>query len=358
MLEQHLLRQRLLEEVFDLGGNFRPDKSKALKTRLMSYLKDEGYDPQISDALAILEIDIIESEQNDFEASQELAIPILERLSDLDKWNLFDFRIFAAVVDYADTYDQVLFLAEEALQRLEEYSHEGLYTSIKLCIHVNITHRLLRTKYFDEIDPVSLDRLEGIFSGHFNSVMAICETRHFPLHKAMVMIRKGLFYKDYALANEGFLYLKASGEDELYKSMQDEVKEYKLYVDELKSSKKEFDFVVGKNIRKLRHSRKMTIEDLAVVLDRTDNAIGLIERGERGTTSYNVCKLAAFFNVPISVFYDETAVVPPVSDYKDAQIQKLVGFAKILPEDVLDSIIQIVKAMLRAFQKNAKDRIE
>jgi len=354
MLKQHLLKQRLLEEVFDLGGNFKKEKSKALKSKLISYLRNEGYDPQISDALAILEIDIIEGEQNDFEVSQELAAPTLERLADTDTWDIFDFRIFAAVVDYADTHEQAHLLAEEALQKLEAYAHEGLYVAIKLCIHVNVIYRLLKAKYFDELDLTSSDKLAKLFSKHFDAVMDICEVKHFPLHKAIVQIRKGLFYKDYALANEGFLYLEASGEEEAYKGMQEEAREYQLYVDELKASKKEFDFVVGKNIRKLRHSRQMTIEDLAVVLDRTENAIGLIERGERGTTSYNVCKLAAFFNVPVSVFYNESTVVPPVSDYKDAQIQKLVGFTKLLPEDALDSVIQIVKTMLKAFQKNGK----
>jgi len=60
--------------------------------------------------------------------------------------------------------------------------------------------------------------------------------------------------------------------------------------------------VIGKNIRAVRQKYSVTSEELANKLDITTTFLGLIERGQRGTTLKNLCIISNFFCVPIERF--------------------------------------------------------
>ena len=52
---------------------------------------------------------------------------------------------------------------------------------------------------------------------------------------------------------------------------------------------------IGTNIRLLRKSRGLTIEDLACVLDIAPGFLGLVERGTRGVSLANLARISIFF---------------------------------------------------------------
>lgn len=55
--------------------------------------------------------------------------------------------------------------------------------------------------------------------------------------------------------------------------------------------------VFGKRLRELRQAQSVSQMELATALGLTQNAIGMMERGHRGTTIEKLVVLAEFFHV-------------------------------------------------------------
>ena len=68
-------------------------------------------------------------------------------------------------------------------------------------------------------------------------------------------------------------------------------------------TKKQLDAILGANIRKERTARGLSIEDLSELIDCTPGFLGLLERGNRGTTTLTLCKLSVIFNQPVGEFF-------------------------------------------------------
>lgn len=57
--------------------------------------------------------------------------------------------------------------------------------------------------------------------------------------------------------------------------------------------------IIGSNIRFERKRRNLTIEELSEILNIAPGFLGLIERGQRGTSIKNLCRIANFFNITL-----------------------------------------------------------
>jgi len=64
-------------------------------------------------------------------------------------------------------------------------------------------------------------------------------------------------------------------------------------------TKEQFRITIGKNIRRERNARKLSIEELAELLNFTPGFIYLMERGYRGTTSFTLYRLAELFETTV-----------------------------------------------------------
>ena len=69
-----------------------------------------------------------------------------------------------------------------------------------------------------------------------------------------------------------------------------------------------FKQVVGANIRHQRVSRGMTIDELAELMELTPSFVGLIERGTRGATAYNLLRIATIFDVSVERLYSDSTL--------------------------------------------------
>lgn len=56
---------------------------------------------------------------------------------------------------------------------------------------------------------------------------------------------------------------------------------------------------IGSNIRFERQKRDLTIEELSEILNIAPGFLGLIERGQRGTSIKNLCRIADFFSISL-----------------------------------------------------------
>lgn len=61
----------------------------------------------------------------------------------------------------------------------------------------------------------------------------------------------------------------------------------------------DYNKIIGSNIRFERQKRDLTIDELSEVLEIAPGFLGLIERGQRGTSIKNLCKIANFFSISL-----------------------------------------------------------
>jgi len=338
-----LLKYQLLEEVFAMKGNQDLVKNKEIRVRFVDYIEFNGSDPQIEDGLRLLDAFAIEFQKSNLEVSSEICAPMYDRLLKTDQWDLYDVRLLAATIGYARTFTRLRELAEKALEKLEEHSHEERYIRLKLVIHVNSINRMLRAKYFDCDNLVPSKELDEMFNEYVDEVMSICNRHHYPVHKAVTVIRMGLFYQNNNLANEGFEMLSETGAEEVYRMMKEDAEEFSFFTG-IRMSKKQLNLIIGDNVRKKRREFGMTLEDVSKALNLTNANIGFIERGERGATSYNLLRLSHLFGVNIDYFYTGVeAALPPEIAHRKAQLKKLDSFVKGLSDSQLDFMITMAK---------------
>lgn len=62
----------------------------------------------------------------------------------------------------------------------------------------------------------------------------------------------------------------------------------------------------GQRLRKLRENKKITQKELSKILNVSESAIGMYERGEREPNFETVDKIANFFNVPTDYLLGRT----------------------------------------------------
>jgi len=340
------LKHKLLNELFATGGNFWPDKSKKVEIKLQEYFKDNKNELQIRDALIILKTFEMDYKYNDLKACCELSVPIFERLNSTSKWDLYDIRILQCVVHYAETYMQTHTYVTKALDELENHSHERLYHRIKLNILLNATSRLLRAKFYEKDIQKSNEDLSMLFSKYIDLIKPLCAGEDFIYQNGFVKVREGIFYKDTDLINSTFKFFKEKGELEFYRVLQDELREFKYEVEYDKIGKKQFDAIVGNNVRKLRTGLGMPRKDFAKLLNVTVATISLIESGDRSIPSYSIHKLSKTLDVPVEDFYHGTEIAMFNSTSKELLIEQLTAIARTFREDQLEYSIHFMKALI------------
>ncbi len=103
---------------------------------------------------------------------------------------------------------------------------------------------------------------------------------------------------------------------------------------------------IGANIRILRKSRGLTIEDLAYVLDIAPGFLGLVERGTRGVSIANLNRICQFFNVTLEQIVKEQIEVKPYTPEKNTLKTKVRDLVFSLTEEELKVVISNIKKVM------------
>lgn len=120
--------------------------------------------------------------------------------------------------------------------------------------------------------------------------------------------------------------------------------------------------LIGENIRSERISRNISIDELAEMLELTSGFVGLIERGQRGTTPTTLYKLSEIFGKSIDAFFHEDTSNPlflseEPEKQRNVKRKKVASFISDLSERELDFIIAMIKN-LRSVTRSAYDDVE
>jgi transcriptional regulator with XRE-family HTH domain len=103
---------------------------------------------------------------------------------------------------------------------------------------------------------------------------------------------------------------------------------------------------IGANIRTLRKSRGLTIEDLACVLDIAPGFLGLVERGTRGVSIANLNRICEFFDVTLEQIVREKIEAQPYVPERDSLKTKIQDLAFSLTDDELKVVVSNMKKVM------------
>ncbi len=131
----------------------------------------------------------------------------------------------------------------------------------------------------------------------------------------------------------------------------------------------DYNKIIGSNIRFERQKRDLTIEELSEILNIAPGFLGLIERGQRGTSIKNLCRIAEFFSISLDQLITKPAGTLIRSEKeimeekaKKAQLKDkhttAVSLIHGLNTVELDFVISIIKNMRKLTKKASEASAE
>ena len=117
----------------------------------------------------------------------------------------------------------------------------------------------------------------------------------------------------------------------------------------------DYNKIIGSNVRFERQKRNLTIDELSEILNIAPGFLGLIERGQRGTSIKNLCKMADFFSISLDKLItcpaDEKMIVkeePSIEKKKTT----ILSYINSMDEQELDFIIGTMKNFKKYVSSN------
>jgi len=111
-------------------------------------------------------------------------------------------------------------------------------------------------------------------------------------------------------------------------------------------TKERLRIIIGENIRNERLSRNISIDELAEMIELTSGFVGLIERGQRGTTPGTLVKLADVFGISIdTLFYRHKDISLSLAEESKSQAKhrKIKSLTTDFSDIELDFVISTIK---------------
>lgn len=113
-------------------------------------------------------------------------------------------------------------------------------------------------------------------------------------------------------------------------------------------TKSRLRIIIGENIRSERIARDISIDELSEMLELTPGFVGLIERGQRGTTSNTLYRLSEAFDMPIDLLFRNSkgASLSFGEESLNAcalKKRKVASFISSFSEDELEFILGVIK---------------
>ncbi|MCL2611256.1 MAG: helix-turn-helix domain-containing protein [Defluviitaleaceae bacterium] len=336
--KEELLKEVFLKKFTNIDCNF-----EKLEIKLNSFIEEYGHDQYIDDALKLLKMFIMENGIAYYEEVIEIIAPIVQNLLNKTEWNSLDITFGSVVIANTQIYEQAMDILEKILKILSKSNHDN--ENAKATALLNASVRLLKAKFTENID---LEKLTKDFNNIIEQGLELCkksENRHHNfVYYNIFLLRKATFEKDDEAINE---YLKSLKEEKpLIKILRKEVEEIRSYrsntVARIKANQR-----IGKNLRRIRKERNLTLEDLSKCLGISVVNTGKHETGTRNIAVEHIYKLADFMNVSVeSLFYsneDEDGELKAIKNNINSTLNKFSKEELKLVDEAIAVIKRITK---------------
>lgn len=120
--------------------------------------------------------------------------------------------------------------------------------------------------------------------------------------------------------------------------------------------------IIGSNIRFERKRRNLTIDELSEIISIAPGFLGLIERGQRGTSIKNLCKIANFFSITLDQLIT-TPINPDLTIVSEEPeiVQKrntILTYVNSMDESEMDFFISTLKGFKKYSSSRSNDTFE
>jgi len=158
MLKPKLMR--IVEEVFEIGGNPDPAKDMELRGRILDFLREKDHLVLHSnninlmiarDMIHFLDANKTFAKTANGKKSYPYAKSFLERLivSDFNEWHYYELKLLSRSIHFTENIEQAMELASKAEQRIFQFKGIRLTELIEGALASNMCSRFLYAKYFD-----------------------------------------------------------------------------------------------------------------------------------------------------------------------------------------------------------------
>ena len=246
---------------------------------IASHMDEHGPDTKLELALHAIKARKEDGLNSGFDKVCEAAKFVVDALKDQEDWDYVEFDIFCAVLGRIKDYELTITMMEKCLNMLERnFKNLSGYEYRKARIFGEMTYRLMRAKFYDNVEPQELKKL---FDTCAKSAMKMWKELEGVAIRTAVLVRQAIFNENPAKILECIKTMEATGDKYWIKSSKDEVVEYVRFLcpDVTIDLHK---FMVGWQIKKRRQELGMGTQQLADMIGSTQNMISEIERGVKG----------------------------------------------------------------------------
>ncbi|MCL2287461.1 MAG: helix-turn-helix domain-containing protein [Firmicutes bacterium] len=339
----------LLNEFISLQDITDKIKILRLRRKIQKFIKTyEADNTQLIDVMRVLDLWVEELEYHDFNHLLRIATPVIERCVNLEKLDFYDTLISSHVVGYCKDFLAVYTFAGKIIAAIEKFKSNENYHQTKLVICMNVLCRLLRVRYFElseEQDTEVIEQLTSMFTEYVDKVAHLCKhDKELWEYETVAAIRKALFDKNYDEVDEGLLRITKEGRYAIHKALSEEVNRYNAFAGTAKT-KLQLNIQLGKNIRKLRKSKFLKIDECAALLKMTPSVLQSVEQGKRSAHIYVLYKISETFNISLDEIVTGDANPAVKEEPLTEEVQNLIDACQSLVKSDINTLIALAKQL-------------
>ena len=290
-----MTERELFDEIFSLHGNYQDDLLKSVGEKILLGHQHDLMTEKIADAITLILVFAHEKECGPVEVAREMASVVLHRLENSKDLDFDEVMMAAYLVGHANNPAK---LAKRLLNKLTGYKDDPNYDSkrkgIKTAIHLNSLLFEIRSD----------KPCEDNFNFHYFALLKMYKSDKgvSAIYRSATLIRKGILDQEVSLVRQGLDALDDLSEKELVRLLISEVARYGLFRG--KGFDKElYNFIMGRNVQKLRKAKGMSVDDLAKQMGVDIKVVVPIERGKADVSLY-AAHIARHLEVSIGDIYE------------------------------------------------------
>lgn len=277
-----------------------------------------------------------------FEDCCAIAAPVFEILDNTTHWGYIECYVLTIAIGYCYDFDRTYALFQEAIDVLDsdDYVNDSRYKSLRTNLHINLTLRIARARYYDL--TLKYDRLQGLFKQSYDYMMETFKRKNLP-QQYVLEARRGIFENNMKLVEAALNKLAEIKERKWYRVTKDEIMESLLIMGDVEISKPLSRLLIGFQIRKRRNELGITVEGLADMTGFEETTITAIERAAEGVSLQRLNKIARALQVDISYFCgDESGIRARKTD-------KFIQSMETLMHDATDEDRNFIYSMAKSY---------
>jgi len=306
--------------------------SKALYDLIDSvetHLATHGSDTKLEFVLHAAKVRKIEELNSGFDKVCEAAEFVVDKLKGQEDWDFVEFDIFCAVLGRIHSYELTISMMEKCFDMLERnFKDLPNYDYKKARIFGEMTWRLMRAKFCDNVDPQELKKL---FDTCVKSAIKTFEELGYVAIRTALLVRDAIFNENPDKILECIKAMEITRDKYWIKSSKDEVVEYVRFLGDNVTTELH-NFVVGWQIKKRRKELGISTLEFADMIGSSQTAVNEFERGAKGVGSERFYKIKKVLQVEnISYLFGEPLVsarVVPKDTYDYQALQFISGMSE------------------------------